>query len=259
MTDEEKKAKQKARKSAATAHRQATVKHRKVGNKYRVIYPDNTQEVLEDKFVVDETSKTGLRWSYSKHNLSNFRGKEAGCLHNVGSGNYKAPKYVTTVYINGTFYRMATAHIVWMLVFKDKPIGDYLVDHEDRNPLNNKASNLRLSTEQQNSSNRGCRSKSGYKNVVAHHGTNFIWKMMVNNKSIWSSPQKSKHAALLMGWVILTSGRIPLDCVRFQPKEYMDGTYLQRALAECEKQGIAVTPPKYKTLYEYIASVEGSC
>jgi hypothetical protein len=50
-----------------------------------------------------------------------------------------------------------------------------------------------------------------------------------------------------------------MDGVKYQIEEYLEGTYLKRALAECKKQGIAVKRPKYKTLYEYIASVEGSC
>lgn len=259
MSDDEKKAikKQKARerKAAETARRREVIQYRLVGNKLRVVYPDNTLEVLEDKFVIDETSKTGLRWTYSSHNMMNFRGMEAGYLHKAGT---RAANYTTYVHINGTLYRMAIARIVWMLANKDTPVGDLLIDHADRNPLNNKASNLRLSTETQNSSNRGGRSKSGYKNVVAHHGTSFIWRIMVNGKETWSSPRKSKHETLLLGWDILTSGKIPLDSIKFQPKEYMDGIYLRQAMAGCEKAGIPFTPPKYKTLHEYIASLGGA-
>jgi hypothetical protein len=67
---------------------------------------------------------------------------------------------------------------------------------------------------------------------------------------------QSQDYAFVLGWEILTSGQIPLKYIKSKSLEYLDGTYLQKALAECAKQGIAVTPPKFKTLYEYIASVE---
>ena len=258
MSDEKKKAVKKQKYEDRILLRKITVKYRTDGKKLKVIYPDNTQEVLEDKFIADETSKTGLRWTYSKNNKIRFRGMEAGSLRHAGASGGFSPYYGISLYINKVLYRMRVSRIVWMLAYKDKPIGNLLIDHEDRNPLNNKVSNLRLSTERQNSTNKGCRAKSGYKNVVADRKC-FIFKIRVNGKDILSSTRKSKHEVLLLGWEILTSGEIPLDNIEFQPKEYMDGTYLRQAMDGCEKAGISFTIPKFKTLHEYIASVEGSC
>lgn len=233
-------------------HRKLNIKHKVEGSWVRVMYPDDALKVLEEKFVVDRTSRTGLSWTNSKLNLKFKREKEAGWRNNnVGP-------YIISVSIKGVEYKIPVAHAVWMLSNKGAHIDDYRVDHIDRDQLNNSIENLRLATASQNSTNRGGWGKSKYKNVVIAKDK-FRWIMGIKGKYYWSTYTKSKHYAAILGWDILTSGKIPLDCVRFQPKEYMDGTYLQRALAECKKQGIAVTPPKFKTLHEYIASVEGSC
>ena len=239
--------------------RRATVQYRKVGNTLRIILPKNIQEVLENRITVDETSKTGIRWTSSERNNIFLRGNPAGSKLGNSGAHHRCPlfKYAVGVTIDKIAYRIPVSHVVWMLAHKDKPIGDNLVDHIDGNPLNNKVSNLRLVNNSESLTNRRCATKSGYKNVVVARSS-FIWTMRVNGKTIRSSIHKSKHKVLILGWEILTSGKISLNFVKCQSLEYLDGTYLQRALAECEKQGIAVTPPKFKTLYEYIAFVENN-
>ena len=103
----------------------------------------------------------------------------------------------------------------------------------------------------------------GYPNISIKKFANFEKVYFVARFSCsgsnWSSNYvQSQDYAFVLGWEILTSGQIPLKYVKSKSLEFLDGTYLQKALAECEKQGITVTPPKFKTLYEYIAFVENN-
>lgn len=73
-----------------------------------------------------------------------------------------------------TFYAAATCQgkTIWMhRLVKDAPSG-VLVDHKDGNGLNNRRSNLRFATQQQNAVNRGpsAANRTGYKGVVACGG-----------------------------------------------------------------------------------------
>lgn len=239
--------------------RKTTVQYERIHGKLRVILPKNINEIIEDRLVIDETAETGLKWTFSEHNQMLRRGKPAGFKTGGNMKNRRTPYfyYAVGITVDKTLYQIIAARIIWMLAYKDKPIDDKVIDHADGNPLNNKVSNLRLANNAENMTNCKCRAKSGYKNVVTSNNR-FSWTMQINGKNIRSSAQKSKHKALLCGWDILTSGKIPLNLVKSQITEYLDGTYLQRALAECEKQGIAVTPPKFKTLHEYIAFVENN-
>lgn len=60
-----------------------------------------------------------------------------------------------------------------------------LVDHIDRNPLNNQRSNLRLCTKSQNNANKGIESKntSGYKGV-SWCSTAKMWRVRCGKKTI---------------------------------------------------------------------------
>jgi hypothetical protein len=92
----------------------------------------------------------------------------------------------------GTFYATTTFPIknkkltisIHELLFKTK---NKMIDHKDRNGLNNLESNIRQCTHQQNMSNRGLtkNNTSGYKGVSWHKGAK-KWKAVIeyNNKII---------------------------------------------------------------------------
>jgi hypothetical protein len=146
----------------------------------------------------------------------------------------------------------------------------FVVNHKNRIRTDNRFENLTLETINSNSTNRKSLSFSGYKNVhifkridkTGKETIRYIAKFCWVGFEYWTVMNHlSAHACyvFLLGWELLTSGAVPLACVKSQTDEYLCGSDLKRALKECKKQGIAVKRPKYKTLYEYIASVEGSC
>ena len=238
-----------------TRYQQSGKTHVMVGKRKLVELPSNILVTLHDKFIIDESSKTGLRWSYSNSNRSNLRGKEAG--KGIGNRGY----YFIGIIINSTLYRLNVSRIVVMM-FNNKIIETGMcVNHKNRERNDNRIDNLEVTTVSLNNINTPSKGFCFYKNVCicrsrAIHKFHAQFKFL---GFIYRSKQAvSEDAALLLGWELITSGRIPIAAIKAQSDEWKDGTYLQRALAECAKQGIAVTPPKFKTLYEYIASVEGS-
>lgn len=261
MSDEEKKkariAGQKALASKMRILRKSKVTYSTIiGNKKRVKLPDTIIDELAIRLTVDSSSNTGLRWSDSNMIRADFRGKEAGSV------KHKASKYFYIyVVIDKIKYAIQAANAVWMLVRKTKIEGNLVINHINLNSLDNSIENLELVTNEVNAIRRGIRGSSEYKNVskdnLARRSRKpFRAYFKYRGKSYSAAHSSSQHHALILGWELITSGKVPLDYVKGQSTEWKDGTYLQRALAECEKQGIAVTPPKFKTLYEYIASVE---
>lgn len=69
------------------------------------------------------------------------------------------------------------------VIFGPCPHGT-VVDHEDNNSLNNRRSNLRAATAQQNLCNKPCRSKSGYKGVSTTDSGKWKAHIMHNYKPI---------------------------------------------------------------------------
>lgn len=226
-----------------------------VGKLKVVVLPADTIEALHEKFNVDETSKTGLRWSESSINKPCLRGREAGCLSpTVGY-------YYVRVMLSLANYRLSVARIVWMMVNNRLIEPGLYIDHKNRKRNDNRIANLDVSFPRSNSVNRSGRGLSLYKNVMVNRQNSkprFYVKFTFLGVRYVTARHVSEAAALILGWELITSGEVPLEYIKSQSNEWQDGTYLQRALAECEKQGIAVTPPKFKTLYEYIAFVENN-
>ena len=71
--------------------------------------------------------------------------------------------------INGKDYLLH--RLAWLYVYGELP---EIIDHKDGNGLNNKISNLRASTQQENNRNVRCqeRNKTGVKNVIQEKGSN---------------------------------------------------------------------------------------
>tara|TARA_R100000781_G_scaffold108815_1_gene73519 strand:- start:1051 stop:1599 length:549 start_codon:yes stop_codon:yes gene_type:complete len=83
--------------------------------------------------------------------------KEGGPIHN-------RRKFWGGAYINGGSY--VVARLIWVWVTGDDP-GELLVDHENRNSLDNRWTNLRLATHGENSRNRSIHrnNSTGYANI----------------------------------------------------------------------------------------------
>ena len=247
------KKKDKIRRAADRVKRKKVVEYVViVGKKVRVKYPEDIVNRLADRFIVDPKSRTGLRWTESDINKRNLRGREAGYLRNRGY-------FFVNVVIHSISYSLQVANIVWMLangkIVKDSEV----IDHDNTNRLDNRIENLISTPTSLNNINRKkwAKSASIYKNVIINHVSKFIASFRYRGKVWHTKVVSSQHYAFVLGWQLLTSGEVPLEYIKAQSLEYLEGTYLKRALAECAKEGIAVKRPKYKTLYEYIASVEG--
>ena len=83
MMDKEEREKRNRKKRQARRVSAAAKTYTMVGKLKIVDLPANILDVLRERFRVDETSKTGLRWSESSVNQLRCRGKEAG--HLLGS------------------------------------------------------------------------------------------------------------------------------------------------------------------------------
>lgn len=108
---------------------------------------------------------------------------------------------------HNTFYAARTDYSTGKKVFirMHKAIlgcaSDILIDHKDRNGLNNSRMNLRASTKTQNAQNSICRknNKYGYKGVSLFKRTNkFIGQIMINGKRKYlgshDTPEDAAHA-----------------------------------------------------------------
>lgn len=122
---------------------------------------------MVENFYYDETSPSCLRWNITIYAAKNYsavcvrKGDVAGTLDN---------KYYRVKTDEGF---IAVHRIIWRLFNGEIP-DDLVIDHIDRNPSNNKISNLRLVTELVNNRNRNKSesNKSGTTGVHIIH-TNF--------------------------------------------------------------------------------------
>lgn len=256
MMDKEKREKRNRKQRQAWRVSKVAKTYTMVGKVKIVDLPANILDILHERFRVDETSKTGLRWSESSANQLRCRGKEAGYL--LGSH-----RDITRMYYNIRFnlgkirYAIGVARAVVMMVNNIIIDPALCVNHKNRKTQDNRIANLEVTTASANSVNRaGIASSSSYKNVNKRGRGSFYAVFSFLGLYYSTKYTSSEHHAAILGWELMTSGEVPLGYIKSQSDEWKDGTYLQRALAECKKQGIAVTPPKFKTLYEYIASVE---
>jgi len=233
--------------------RKETIKYHSTKSR-RIVLPDDIIYQLRSRFIVDPTSKTGLRWKMEDNIRTNLRGKPAGYDRRDGY-------YFINLRLNGVAYKIGNSHVVWMLSKNEFIPCDKVINHINRNPSDNNIVNLEVCSYSGNNINRKCTSKSGYKNVHLSYVNKvglFIGRIRFNKKTTVTKSCSSPHEAFIHLWNLLTSGRIPLEFLRYQPTEFQDGIYLEKALRECKKAGISCEV-KYRTLREYIASVESSC
>ena len=84
------------------------------------------------------------------------------------------------------------------LIISSKPIERPFLDHRDRDPLNNRKSNLRFCTHAENTRNRGIpkNNKSGFKGVLKR-GNEWIAQIGINKKTLYLGSFKNKITAAI--------------------------------------------------------------
>ena len=137
-------------------------------------------------FEINESFPTGLAWKNSNgSNTPKARRKAgdiAGTVKYLKSGKPKSCE----VFYKGFCY--LTHRVIWFLTYNEDP-GEYVIDHIDGNPLNNRISNLRKITYEMNSRNRSKQSNntSGVSGVyLSNNGYGqayYTAKITVNDKS----------------------------------------------------------------------------
>jgi hypothetical protein len=114
-----------------------------------------TQEILLENFRYDETTGN-LYWKVKRSNRTNL-------LKPISTKNRDGYINVGTK-LSGKYKNYSVHRLIWMMVYGVNP---KCIDHIDGNRANNKISNLREATHQQNMQNRKKRkdSSSNYKGV----------------------------------------------------------------------------------------------
>lgn len=140
-------------------------------------------------FYYDESSPTCLKWKHTRHNprfnnITALKDTDAGCLRFYRSG---LPKNSAVNVDNKSYY---SHRVVYELMTGETIPEDYMVDHIDGNPHNNKISNLKLASALSNSHNvkKMSHNTSGITGVTFSQATN-VWR------AIWhdgKGKQKSK-------------------------------------------------------------------
>lgn len=104
---------------------------------------------FKELLYYSETSPTGLRWKVSRGSAK--KDSPAGCLKSDGYYRLKVDSKDHQVH-----------RVIWMMLNGPIPEG-LVIDHIDRNPLNNLIENLRVTTIQKNNLNRqGIHTKDQY-------------------------------------------------------------------------------------------------
>ena len=111
---------------------------------------------LFDRFYVDSSSPSGLRWARSRYKCRYKTGDVAGSLN---TGQY------WRVTIDDIAY---PAHRVVQVMKTGVDRTDLTVDHINRNMQDNHPFNLRWATMSMQAKNKKCRNKTGYRGVLHH-------------------------------------------------------------------------------------------
>lgn len=115
-------------------------------------------DYIDENYCYDETSPTGLR--YKKYNGQH--------------GSRKRVPGDVAGYIEKQYYRIRVKgcnrlvhRVIWYICKGEDPIADFVIDHIDGNPCNNKIENLRKATLSENSMNKLCKdNETGFRGVT---------------------------------------------------------------------------------------------
>lgn len=156
---------------------------------------DYNKIIWDNLLYYDETSPSCLRWKINilncthKKNILVHKDSIAGTKQYRKTGNPKA--WVVTY--NGRQY--VSHRIIAVLVLKEN-IEDKVIDHLDRNPFNNKISNLKVKTAAENNRNmpKNKNNKTGITGIFYEENGNFKYYV-----ATWSveGKAKSKRYSLL--------------------------------------------------------------
>ena len=148
-------------------------------------------ELLSDYFYYDETSPSCLCWKVdnkvrTKDRTKRYAGDPAGYLTKLGYYEVK---------LQGKSYKIH--RIIWVLCNKKNLESTYVIDHIDCNRANNKLSNLRLISFQNNTLNKSIRkdNKTGVPGVkweVKNGSSKWVatWRVNLIEKSKSFNPKK---------------------------------------------------------------------
>lgn len=105
------------------------------------------------------------------HNTFSYD-SETGCLLNkLTQHAYYSRNKRVTININNKIYDVA--RIIWMIYYNEDP-SPYIVDHKNNKPWDNRISNLRLATQQQNCFNNSKITNSLYPKGISLQGNYYV-------------------------------------------------------------------------------------
>ena len=139
--------------------------------------PLPTQERLRYLFYYNEETGNFYARFTSKHG-----NRKVGQLGTITASNARKR------WVDGEPY--LEHRLIWVYVNGEDP-GDLEIDHKDRNPLNNRISNLRLATHKQNGANQAGVGATWHKNIGR-----WIAQIRVNGTMIHLGTFKDKDEAI---------------------------------------------------------------